>query len=55
MDMVRMQQGSDVPKVCVDALTEFEKTWPGASFPMARPKIVQIVLETYKKEVEKNE
>lgn len=44
-EAVRLMNGRDVPKACVDALDEFEKVWPGATFPYARPAIVAAVLD----------
>lgn len=43
-EVVQLMNGRDVPKVCVDALDEYEKIWPGATFPNARPGIVAAVL-----------
>lgn len=49
MDYIFLANGTKVPKACVDALDEFDKVWPGASFPKARAAIVNMVLFTYAK------
>lgn len=51
MEVIQLAGGDDVPKACVDALDEFEKTWPGATSPMARAGIVLAVLKAYQKEM----
>lgn len=51
IELVDMVNGKSVPKACVDALDEFEKTWPGASFSKARAAIVFEVLQAYKREM----
>lgn len=50
MDVIQLADGTNVPKKCVEALDALESTWPGASFAMARPAIVKVVLEAFRKE-----
>jgi hypothetical protein len=50
--LVHMANGKSVPRVCVDALNDFEQTWPGATFHTARPAIVAVVLEALIKETD---
>lgn len=47
-EIVYLADGREVLRICVDALDAFEKTWPGATFPMARAGIVAAVLEAFK-------
>lgn len=44
-EIIPLANGRDVPKVCVDALDEYEKIWPGATFAKARPGIVAAILD----------
>lgn len=44
-NIIELADGRDVPRAAVDALGEFEKVWPGATFPMARAGIVAAVIE----------
>lgn len=46
-EMIGLADGRNVPKACVDALDEYEITWPGATFPTARAGIVWAVLAAY--------
>jgi hypothetical protein len=43
-EVVELMNGKGVPKVCLDALEEFDMSWPGASFVNARPGLVAAVL-----------
>jgi hypothetical protein len=43
---VQLTDGRWVPKVCVEALTELEERWPGATFVGARSAIAAAVLES---------
>jgi hypothetical protein len=38
-----------VPKLCVEALNEYENTWPGATLPQARLGVIIAVIESYEK------
>jgi hypothetical protein len=42
-----LADGRKVPKRCVDALDEYENTWPGASFPNARTGLAWTVIAAY--------
>lgn len=53
--LVHMANGKSVPRVCVEALNDFEKTWPGATFPTARAAIISAVLEALIKETNPKE
>lgn len=48
-EWVNLANGTKVPKACVDALDEFERVWPGATFPTARAAIVAEVLKAAKR------
>lgn len=45
-DVLVLADGRAVPKKCVDALTEYEATWPGASLPEARAALAWAVLSS---------
>lgn len=45
IEKVYLANGESVPQYCVDALHEFEKIWPGATFIGARAAIVAEVLK----------
>lgn len=46
-EMTELSDGRVVPTRCVQALHDFEKIWPGATFPTARAGIVAAVLAAY--------
>src|SRR4051812_48505641 len=48
-ETVKLAGGGEVPAYLIEALEEFEKTWPGATFPRARPAIVYAILKAQKK------
>jgi hypothetical protein len=39
-----LADGTEVPREAVEALDAFERVWPGASFPGARPALANVVL-----------
>lgn len=47
-EWIYLAGGSKVPKKAVDALSHFEEVWPGATFPLARPGIVKVVIDALK-------
>lgn len=49
MKMTPLSDGSYVPTDCVEALNFLDTIWPGATLPMARAAIVQVVLEAFEK------
>lgn len=52
MQMAQTAGGGEVPQSCVDALDEFEKRWPGASFPTARTGLAIAAVEALPYEIE---
>jgi hypothetical protein len=46
-----LADGRKVPKRCVDALDEYEATWPGASFAGARAALAWAVIAAYDESV----
>jgi hypothetical protein len=44
-DDVELPDGRKVPRKAINALYELDKTWPGATWPFARPVIVATVME----------
>lgn len=47
-----LSDGREVPQACVDALDEFERRWPGATFHYARAGIAAVVIAAYEKDKE---
>ena len=43
-DIISLANGTEVPKVAVDALAAVDVRWPGATLPQARPAIVAAIL-----------
>lgn len=48
-DKILLAGGGEVPTYLVEALEEFDKKWPGATLPQARPGIVDAILKAQKK------
>lgn len=44
-DAIGLADGTDVPRICVEAIDKFGYRWPGSTFPMARAGIAAAVLK----------